>query len=170
LATVADGAWSGASEPPATPVASAAAAFTTAPSVASSAALLSTASLSVTVASSRTAGPAPESYRSHFCKGSSSSDDTSSSSRMTRIYLPLLGATVLEPLVAPPRPPAGEPLWLPVGPPPAGTPLWPRPPVAPLEPSSPGMTMPRDWLPLCTGAMSTSSSVGTIANNAVLAT
>jgi hypothetical protein len=167
-------------EPPVAPAASAAAAFTADSSTtlysiafftaASSVALLSVASLPAAAASSSTAGPAPESYRSHFCRGSSSSDDISSSSRMTRVCLPLLGATALEPLVAPPRPPTGEPLWLPVGPPPAGTPLWPRPPVAPLEPSSPGMTMPRDWSPLCTGAMSTSSSVGIITNNAVLAT
>jgi hypothetical protein len=38
-----------------------------------------------------------------------------------------------------------------------------------IRPSAPGMTMPRDWLPLCTGVNSTSFSVGIIASNAVLA-
>jgi hypothetical protein len=69
--------------------------------VASSAALFAAASLSAV-----TAGPVPETCRSRFCKGSSSSDDTSSSLRMMRVYLPLPRATVLEPTAAPlDRPP-----------------------------------------------------------------
>jgi hypothetical protein len=108
LAPTAEGTWPGAGEPPAAPAASTvvlpatssvAAAFTAASSVAlssatlfaaaSSMALLSVTSLSAVVVSSSTAGPTPESYRCHFCRCSSSSDDTSSSSRMTRICLPL---------------------------------------------------------------------------------
>jgi hypothetical protein len=81
----------------------------------------------VAAASSSMADQVPESCHSRFCRGSSSSDDTSSSSRTTRACLPLLGAAAgLEPPAGPPpRPLAGAPLRLPVGPPPAGTP--PRP-------------------------------------------
>jgi hypothetical protein len=39
-----------------------------------------------------------------------------------------------------------------------------------LGPPGPGMTTPRDWSPLCTRAMPTSSSVGIIANSIVLTT
>jgi hypothetical protein len=81
----------------------------------------------IVAASLSTAGPVPESCRNRFYRGSSSSDDTSSSSRMTRVCLPLPGAAAgLEPPAGPPpRPLAGAPLRLPAGPPPAGTP--PRP-------------------------------------------
>jgi hypothetical protein len=137
LAPAADGAWPRAGERPAAHAASAAAALTVASSVALSSAAFFTAvssvvfsfvalfvvasstarfaafSLSVVAASSSTVGPAPESCHSCFCRGSSSSDNTSSSSRMAHVCLPLLGAAVLEPPAAmepptaPPRPPAG---------------------------------------------------------------
>jgi hypothetical protein len=71
---------------------------------ASFATLLSAASLSAATASSSTTGLASESCHIRFCRGSSSSDDTSSS-RMTRVCLPLPGAAVLEQPAAlePPR-------------------------------------------------------------------
>jgi hypothetical protein len=138
------GRLAGAGEPPAAPVASsiillatssAAAAITVASSVALSSialftaasfiALLSAASLSATAASSSTVGPAPKSCHNRFCRGSSSLDDTSMSSRMTRVYLPVSGAEAMESPVVPPRPPAGAPLRLPAGPLPTGMP--PRP-------------------------------------------
>jgi hypothetical protein len=130
LAPVAGGTWLGAGEPPVALVASVAAAFTVASSATlSSPALFTVASLAAaaftatssttlfTVASSValfaaaslsavTAGPVAESCHNRFCKGSSSSDDTSSSSRMMCVYLPLPRATVLEPPAAPlDRPP-----------------------------------------------------------------
>jgi hypothetical protein len=105
--------------------------------VASSVALLSAASLSITTFIATTtlgaAGtepldpPTSDDSRNHFCRGVSSSDDISSSSRTTRtcLYLPLPGAGAgLEPPAGPPtRPPAellpvGAPPRLPPGPPP----------------------------------------------------
>jgi hypothetical protein len=122
LGLAAGGAWLGAGEPLTAPTASAAAAFfVVASSTGRFAATfsmtpLSAASLSAAVASSHTTDPTLESCRSRFCRGSSSSDDTSSSSRMTRVYLPLPRVT------APPRPPTEVPLRLPAGLPPAETP------------------------------------------------
>jgi hypothetical protein len=92
---------------------------------ASSVALFAAASLLAMTASSRTDGPAPESCYSRFCRASSSPDNTLSSSRMTRVCLPLLRAVALEPPAVPPRPPIEVPLRLPVGPSPARTPPWP---------------------------------------------
>jgi hypothetical protein len=130
-----EGSWTGAGASPAAPMAipitaalstvplSAASLSATAFSMASSAALLSVATLSVattiTAASSGAVGagplplgpPAPECRHSHLCRGSSSSDDTSSSSRMTHACLPLPGARAGSepPAGQPPQPPAEMP-------------------------------------------------------------
>jgi hypothetical protein len=116
------------------PTSSSAATFTAASSMAlftaaSFAALLSVASLSATTASSSAVelGPVSGSHRNHFYRGSSFSNDTSSSSRTTHTYLPLLRARAgpEPPAGLPPRPPARVPLWLPTGLSLVGTPLQP---------------------------------------------
>jgi hypothetical protein len=113
-----EGTWPGAGESPGAPttapftVASStmllsaasllAAAFSVASSaapitMASSVALLSTAAITTAASGAAGVGSLPlsptalKSSRSHFCRGVSSSDNTSSTSRMTRAYLPLPG-------------------------------------------------------------------------------
>jgi hypothetical protein len=184
------GAWPGAGESPIAPTATSSVAasaadllMTTSLSTASiTVALLSMASLSTVAftaaATSAVAGvellnsPTANDNRNHFCSGASSSDDTSSSSRTTHSYfsLPLLRAGAgPEPPTGPP-PPAGPPPRPPTGPPPTVPPPRPRSPTTPPRPPVPGIATPQDMLPLCTVAISTSSSVGIVANNVVLIT
>jgi hypothetical protein len=149
-----EGAWSGADESRAAPTVapfivasstvflsvaslSATASFmasSTAPiTVTSSMALLSTAAITAAASDAVGASPLPlgptalERRHSHFCRGSSSLDDTSSSSRKTRACLCLSGggAWVEPPMELPHWPPAEMPPRSHAGPPLAGMLPWP---------------------------------------------